>query len=75
MRVFQRADRFKKLNNGKWRPCKEGESGGEPKTWLDFPDENDVEIDPITMDDFMRALSTTKASVDQKQLNKYEEWT
>ena len=38
MRTFQKADRFKQLNNGKWRPCKEGENGGEPKTWLDFPD-------------------------------------
>jgi vacuolar protein-sorting-associated protein 4 len=39
MRVFQKATHFKQLNNGKWRPCREGETGGEPMTWLDFPDE------------------------------------
>ena len=75
MRIFQKADRFKKLSNGKWKPCKEGQQGGEAKTWLDFEDENDVEIDSISMIHFQEALKRTKASVDQQQLKKYEEWT
>jgi vacuolar protein-sorting-associated protein 4 len=38
-RRFQSANQFKKLPNGKWTPCREGEIG-EDKTWLDFEDQN-----------------------------------
>lgn len=39
VRRLQLAKNFRKLQNGKWTPCKEGEQG-EPKSWLDFKDQS-----------------------------------
>jgi len=39
VRRLQLATKFKKLNNGKYMPCREGEEG-EAKSWLDFKDQS-----------------------------------
>jgi hypothetical protein len=61
------AKKFKKLQNNKWMPCKEGEEG-ENKSWLDFKDQSELDIGKITKDDFVSALKRTKPSVDSHQL-------
>jgi len=39
VRRLQLAKKFKKLSNGKYMPCREGEEG-EAKSWLDFKDQS-----------------------------------
>lgn len=67
VRRLQLAKNFRKLQNGKWTPCKEGEQG-EPKSWLDFKDQSELDIGIITKDDLVSALKRTKPSVDSTQL-------
>jgi SpoVK/Ycf46/Vps4 family AAA+-type ATPase len=67
------AKQFRKLPNGKWTPCREGETG-ENKSWLDFK-ESELDIGKITKDDFISALKRTKPSVDSTQLKEYEDFT
>ena len=51
-------------------PCREGEAG-EPKSWLDFKDQSELDIGTVTRADFEAALKRTKPSVDQTQLKEY----
>ena len=74
VRRLQLAKQFRKLPNGKWTPCREGEQG-ENKTWLDFKDQTDLDIGVGTCYDFDSAWKRTKPSVDQAQLKEYEEFT
>lgn len=74
VRRLQLAKEFRKLPNGKWTPCREGEHG-EPKSWVDFKDQSQLDIGIVTRLDFDAALKRTKPSVDQKQLAEYEEFT
>ena len=74
VRRLQVAKLFRKLGNGKWTPCREGEDG-EPKSWLDFKDQSQLDIGIITRTDLQAALKRTKPSVDQKQLKEYEQFT
>jgi len=74
VRRLQLAKKFRKLQNGKWTPCREGEEG-EPKSWLDFKDQSELDIGVITKEDFVTALKRTKPSVDGTQLKEYEEFT
>lgn len=73
-RRLQTANKFRKLNSGKWTPCREGEEG-EPKTWMDFKDQTELDIGLITREDFLVALKRSRPSVDITQLKQYEEWT
>jgi SpoVK/Ycf46/Vps4 family AAA+-type ATPase len=70
VRRLQLATQFRKLGNGKWTPCREGEVG-EPKSWLDFKDQSELDIGAVTRADFEAALKRTKPSVDQTQLKEY----
>jgi vacuolar protein-sorting-associated protein 4 len=72
VRLLQTATKFKEMN-GKFMPCRPGESG-QPGTWMDFPKEK-VEIGIVTKEDFYESLKRTKPSVDKKQLQEYEEFT
>lgn len=74
VRRLQLAKQFRKLPNGKWTPCREGEQG-EDKTWLDFKDQTDLDIGIVNRADFDSALKRTKPSVDHAQLKEYEEFT
>jgi vacuolar protein-sorting-associated protein 4 len=74
VRRLQLAKKFRRLQNGKWTPCREGEEG-EPKTWTDFKDQSELDIGFVSRLDFDAALKRTKPSVDQKQLAEYEEFT
>ena len=74
VRRLQVAKLFRKLGNGKWTPCREGEAG-EPKSWLDFKDQSQLDIGIITRVDLQAALKRTKPSVDQTQLKEYEQFT
>ena len=74
VRRLQTAKKFKRLPNGKFMPCKDGEDG-ESKSWLDFKDQSELDIGRINKDDFLTALKRTKPSVDQAQLKEYEEFT
>jgi SpoVK/Ycf46/Vps4 family AAA+-type ATPase len=65
------AKQFRKLPNGKWTPCREGEEG-ENRSWLDFKDQTELDIGKITKQDFVTALKRTKPSVDSTQLKEYE---
>lgn len=71
VRRLQLAKKFRKLSNGKWTPCREGEDG-QPMTWLDFKNQNDLDIGHVNRLDFESALKRTKPSVDQAQLKEYE---
>jgi len=51
VRRLQLAKKFRKLNNGKYTPCREGEEG-ELKTWLDFKDQKELDIGIVTRGDF-----------------------
>lgn len=74
VRRLQLAQKFRKLGNGKWTPCREGEDG-EPKSWLDFKDQTELDIGKVSRLDFEAALKRTKPSVDQAQLKEYEDFT
>lgn len=74
VRRLQLAQKFRKLGNGKWTPCREGEDG-EPKSWLDFKDQSELDIGKVSRLDFEAALKRTKPSVDQAQLKEYEDFT
>lgn len=74
MRRLQLASKFRKLGNGKWTPCREGEDG-EPKSWMDFKDQTELDIGTVSRLDFDSALKRTKPSVDQAQLKEYEDFT
>lgn len=74
VRRLQLAKQFKKLKNGKWAPCRDNEHG-QPKTWLDFKNHDEIDIGEITLDDIQKAMTRTKPSVDRKQLKQYEDWT
>jgi vacuolar protein-sorting-associated protein 4 len=74
VRRLQMAKLFRKLQNGKWTPCREGEAG-ENKSWLDFKDQTELDIGGITKQDFVTALKRTKPSVDGNQLKEYEDFT
>lgn len=74
VRRLQLAKQFRKLQNGKWTPCREGEQG-ENRSWLDFKDQSELDIGQITKLDFINALKRTKPSVDGAQLKEYEEFT
>lgn len=41
-------------------------------TWLDFKNQNDLDIGHVNRLDFESALKRTKPSVDQAQLKEYE---
>ena len=70
VRRLQTAKKFRKLPNGKYTPCKEGEDG-ENMSWLDFKDQSHLDIGRINRDDFLTAMKRTKPSVDQTQLKEY----
>ena len=74
VRRLQLANQFRKLPNGKWTPCREGEQG-ENKSWLDFKDQTDLDIGEVNRLDFDAAMKRTKPSVDHAQLKEYEEFT
>lgn len=74
LRRLQSANRFKRVVDGRWTPCKKDEEG-EAKTWVDFKDQSELEIGKITREDFLMALKRTRPSVDSKQLSNYEEFT
>ena len=74
VRRLQLATKFRKLQSGKWTPCREGEDG-QPKTWTDFKNQAELDIGFVSRLDFDAALKRTKPSVDQKQLAEYEEFT
>ena len=74
VRRLQLAKQFRRTQQGKWTPCREGEQG-EPKSWLDFKDQSELDIGLVDRRDFESALKRTKPSVDQAQLKEYEEFT
>ena len=74
VRRLQLAKFFRRTQQGKWTPCREGEQG-EPKSWLDFKDQSELDIGHVDRRDFEAALKRTKPSVDQAQLKEYEEFT
>lgn len=74
VRRLQLAKQFRKLPNGKWTPCREGEQG-ENKSWTDFKDQTELDIGEVSHLDMEAALKRTKPSVDQNQLKEYEEFT
>jgi len=74
VRRLQLAKKFRKLNSGKYTPCREGEEG-EVKSWLDFKDQKELDIGIVSRADFQSAMKRTKPSVDGAQLKEYEEFT
>lgn len=72
VRRLQSATKFKKVGD-KYFPCRK-EEDGEPGDWMSFPKEQ-VSIGIVEKGDFEDALKRTKPSVDQKQLQDYEDFT
>ena len=74
VRRLQLATKFRRVEDGRWTPCREGEEG-ESKIWMDFKDQSELDIGKITREDFLMALKRTRPSVDNTQLSNYEEFT
>jgi len=56
-------------------PCSSGDPEGFEQNWMNIPD-NIPLLEPIlTMTDFLKALRTSKKSVNEEDVKKYREWT
>ena len=57
-----------------WEPCSPGAQGAKEMTWMDVP--GDKLLEPrVTLNDFLRAAKDVKPSVNQKDLERHEEFT
>jgi len=56
-------------------PCSSGDPEGFEQNWMNIPDDIPL-LEPIlTMTDFLKALRTSKKSVNEEDVKKYKEWT
>ena len=55
-------------------PCKPNAPGAQPLTWADI-DPDDILEPPVTMEDMLHSLATTKPSVNHDDLKQLDEWT
>jgi len=57
-----------------WEPCSPGAQGAVEMTWMDVP--GDKLLEPkVTFNDFVKAAKEVKPSVNQKDLERHEEFT
>lgn len=74
VRKVQLATHFKQVTGGKWMPCSPGEPGAIEKLWTEL-EGTDLEEPPLTDVDFKRAVSTSRPSVNQADIDQYTTWT
>ncbi|ORX79823.1 AAA-domain-containing protein [Anaeromyces robustus] len=56
-------------------PCSSGDPEGFEQNWMNIPDDIPL-LEPIlTMTDFLKALRTSKKSVNEEDVKKYKDWT
>jgi vacuolar protein-sorting-associated protein 4 len=57
-----------------WTPCSPGDPDGKPMTWQDI--QGDELLEPVvTMSHFLRALKTTRPTVNQADIERQLQWT
>ena len=56
------------------KPCGPREAGAQEMNWMEVPADRLMEP-PVTMDDFMKALSFTRPTVNTADLKQFDDWT
>lgn len=78
IRKIQSATHFKRVVNEdgleQFQPCSPGEAGAVEKNWMEL--EGDELLEPaLELKDFLKAVKTNKPTVNQKDLDKFVEFT
>ncbi|KAI9097183.1 P-loop containing nucleoside triphosphate hydrolase protein [Phlyctochytrium arcticum] len=74
VRKVQLATHFRPVGAGKWMPCSPGERGAVERLWTEV-EAHELEEPPLTELDFIRAVSTTRPSVNGGDILQYSKWT
>ena len=75
IRVYQEATHFKLLQGeNKWVPCSSSDEYAVSKTLKDIPDHL-LHVLPLTTADIKCSMNKNKSSIDEKDLQRFEEWT
>jgi vacuolar protein-sorting-associated protein 4 len=84
VRLVQSATHFKKVRGPDrtdasklrdyWQPCSPGDPEAQPMTWMDISGDDMLEP-PVSMSHFLKALVTTRPSVNGEDLDKQVEFT
>lgn len=74
IRKIQSSTHFKKIGDNQFQPCSPGEPGATEMNWMDLDGDELVEPD-LTINDFLKAVKTNKPTVNQKDLDKFIEFT
>ncbi|ODQ78041.1 hypothetical protein BABINDRAFT_92142 [Babjeviella inositovora NRRL Y-12698] len=81
IRKIQQATHFKQVESifdgepkVQWTPCSPGDAGATERSWMDI--EGDELLEPgLSIKDFIKAIRTTRPTVNQDDLVKHEEFT
>lgn len=74
IRITQTSTHFKKVGESNYIACSPGESDAIEMSWMDIPT-GKLLVPEIKKSDYEKSINETKPSVNQKDLQKYEEWT
>eukprot|EP01094_Clydonella_sp_ATCC50884_P004908 TRINITY_DN13902_c0_g1_i1.p1 TRINITY_DN13902_c0_g1~~TRINITY_DN13902_c0_g1_i1.p1 ORF type:complete len:448 (-),score=172.39 TRINITY_DN13902_c0_g1_i1:427-1689(-) len=74
VRKVQAATHFKEIENGCLTPCSPGDPDAREMSWEEVPGDKLV-VPQVSYSDFLRALRTTKPSVNAGDLDRQQEWT
>lgn len=73
IRKIQAATHFRKIGE-QYQPCSPGEAGSVEMNWMDL-DGNQLKEPDLTIADFLKAVKNNKPTVNQKDLDKFVEFT
>lgn len=74
VRKVQAATHFKRIGPSSLTPCSPGDADAMEMTWENVPSDELV-VPQVSFNDFLRAIRTTKPSVNTADLERQEEWT
>ncbi|KAH3672727.1 hypothetical protein WICMUC_004133 [Wickerhamomyces mucosus] len=74
IRKIQSSTHFKKLNNGKLTPCSPGAENAIEMNWMQI-EADELEEPALTIKDFIKAIKTSRPTVNEADLAKQEEFT
>jgi len=74
VRKVQAATHFKRIGPASLTPCSPGDPDAMEMTWENVPSDELV-VPQVSFNDFLRAIRTTKPSVNTADLERQEEWT
>lgn len=72
--VVESSTHFKKEAPDRYVPCSPGDPDAIEMTWNDIPHDK-LMLLPVTRRDYIRSIRETKPTVDERSLERYEEWT